>query len=91
MSEFSALPDPVNKQITPTISKMPTESECQYRLKVARCRQSKTTKQLNRFDEDDLFDTTITMAEDKQTTMAKNNQKDVRRVTIDVAHVVATK
>ena len=60
-------------------------------MKIAHHRQAKITKQLHKLNEDNSFDTAITMAKDKWTNMAKKYQTDVRRVMINTAHAATTK
>jgi len=85
---FLAPPDPpLNKN--PPLIKPPTSlpsNESHYRQIVAWRLQAKLVQQLQQLQEDDCFDESITIAKDEQTTMAKNDPTNVRRVRIDTAH-----
>ena len=78
-------------RILPPSEKIPPKYESHYGLKVACHRQARLTKQLNKLNEDNSFNTTITMTKDEQTTMVKNIQKDVQRIAISAAHAATTK
>ena len=74
--------------LTPSISpdKIEIKHQSRHRLKAARRRKAKWTKQLQRLCDDNFFDTQITRAEDECTDMAKAHQVDPRRRAVDQAH-----
>jgi hypothetical protein len=79
----------------------PTNTECNtasnFKLKAAKRRQRKLMKKLHkhnmaaRMSDDGIIDLYIDKAEDERTIMAKNDSKNVRRVTIDAAHAATTR
>ena len=87
---FSAPPDP--PQLTPS-KVIPTQlrHQSRHRLKVEQRRQKRRAAKLCQLRENEFFDDQITFAEDESTTMAKNDQTNAMRITIDQAHAAAVK
>ena len=85
MSESIALHDD-DKSIMPTDIK-----EHRLKRRAARRQHLKLTLQRLKDSEELFFDNSITQAEDERTTMAKNDNKNARRLAIDAAHAKSDK
>ena len=85
LEEFLAeLSPPPSEDKTSTTTKTSdqTKHQSKFKLKAERHRQTKFTKYMNKMKDEGIIDLYITKAEDERTSIAKQDLKDARRITV---------
>ena len=92
LEKFSAdliPPPPEHKTSTTIKTNDRTKHQRKFKLKAERRRQTKFTKYMNNMKDEGIINLYITKAKDERTTIANQNLKDARRITIDTAHAAS--